>query len=289
MNKTFRSIITGGVIVLFLTVMLPCASGKDRVFTGKVVDAETKAAIEGMIVVAYWMNPKGKPIVKEIKETLTNENGEWSIIGEEGEGKSLHPFPSIFQQDHYGMKQPEFIIFKPGHESYSSAKEGSYTFVAYQYLDKKLALEGIILSIDKKEVDYLRKITSKDPIGTITPIKYGLPFIPIKDAENKLKKLEIPFDYDPFNVKRLYDLEDLYKKKNCLFYTYTLFGLKRLHKREDRAHALINPIFEYFDDEPEKERELLRKQKNFLRLFVDESKYLGLNWHEMYIKKLGEN
>ena len=52
---------------------------------------------------------------------------------------------------------------------------------------------------------------------------------------------------------------------------------------------LLHPIFEHFDKEPEKERELLRKQKNFLRLFVEESKYLGLNFHEGYMKKLGEN
>ena len=289
MNKTFSSIITGGVIVLFLMVMLPCASGKERVFAGKVIDAETKAAIEGMVVVACWAYPKGKPNVKEIKETLTDAKGEWSIVGEEVEGGNLHACPSEGPRDYDRLRQqPWFIVFKPGYESYSSTSERYRTFAAYPCLDKKIGLEGIILFIDKKEVDYFDYLTSKNPVGSAPIVRYGIPFIPLKDAENKLKRLDIPFDYDPFKVKRL-DWEYLHKNNKGLFYTYTLFGLKRLHKREDRARALINPIFEYFDDEPEKERELLRKQKNFLRLFVEESQYLGLNWHEGYIKKLGEN
>ena len=289
MNNTLRAFIAGAFTTLCLIVILPCVCAKERLFAGKVIDAETKAPIEGMVVLAYWHNPKGKPIVKEIKETLTDEKGEWTIVGEEIERNNLHPYLSIIQPDHYRLKQqPGFIIFKPGYESYSSRPEYpyyNYTSVVYPYLDRNVGLEGIILWIDQKESDYLRKFISKDPIG----VKFGLPFISVKDAENKLKRLDIPFDYNPFNAKRLYDLEDLYKNKRGLFYTYTLFGFKRLIGKQDRAHALITPIFEYFDDEPAKERELLKKQRNFLRLFEEECKYLGINWHESYKKKLEGN
>lgn len=284
MNKASRCMLAGVVIYMFLIVILPCVFAKERVFSGKVIDAETKAPIEGMVVVAYWLSPKGRYLVKEVKEALTDKKGEWAIMGEESEGKSLHPTPSIIQRpDHYDMKQPEFIIFKPGYESYDSSKGKSYTFIAYPYLDKKLGLEGIILSINEKEGNYFRKIAGKDP-----RINYGLPFIPIKDAERKLKSLDVPFDYDPVSVKRLYNWESLYREKNSQFYAYTLFGFKRLLEKKDRMGALIDPIFDYPDDDPAWGRELLKKQKQFMRLFEEENKYLGLNHYEYYKKKLEE-
>src|SRR4030042_2261399 len=208
MNKTSRCILTGFVINMFLMVILPHVFAKERAFSGKVIDAETKTPIEGVVVLAYWLSPKGRYLVKEVRETLTDKKGEWTGRGEEGEGKSLHPIPSIIQRpDHYDMRQPGFIMFKPGYESYDSSKGKSYTFIAYPYWGKKVGLEGIVLSIDEKEVNYIRKIAGKEPI-----LNYGLPFIPVKDAERKLKSLDIPFDYDPASVKRLYNWENLYRE-----------------------------------------------------------------------------
>jgi len=269
---------------MFVMVISPFVFAKERAFSGKVIDAETKAPIEGVVVVAYWLSPKGRYLVREVKEALTDKKGEWAIMGEESEGKSLHPIPAIIQRpDHYDMKQPGFIMFKPGYESYDSSKGKSYSFIAYPYWDKKGGLEGIVLSINEKEVNYIRKIAGKELI-----LNYGLPFIPIKDAERKLKSLDIPFDYDPVGVKRLHDWENLYKEKNSLFYSYTLFGFKRLLEKGDRMGALIDPIFEYPDDDPAWGKELLKKQKHFMKLFEEENKYLGLNHYEYYKKKLEE-
>jgi hypothetical protein len=106
----------------WLVTMLPCAFAKDITFRGKVIDYETREPIEGAVVVVFWN--EATPTIagtatrlKDVKETLTDNNGEWSIIGEKGIPHTEHPY-FYFLTGLYYTKEPEFIIFKPGYCSW---------------------------------------------------------------------------------------------------------------------------------------------------------------------------
>ena len=326
MIKTTKPILAGLIIALFFLPMVSEAIAKEKTFRGKVMDFETKKPLEGAVVVATWFNLKGDPFIRDLKEALTNNKGEWSIVGEEGDKWRPHPLPSFTQRIFDDILQPQFIIFKPGYEDFRVSTGMSYSFLAYPHVNRKRGLEGIILSIDAKEERYMRRLSEKS--HSEAPKAYGLPFIPMKNPEQRLRNLEVPFEY-PDNVERLYvdvkdplwlgALEDFLKAygpdfgkdlgisrqnlqepalrpfANALFHftgflnNYTLFGLKRLRGRKDRASVLtrVSPTRLYSDD-PIREKEFLMKQKHLLRLFEEECKNLGIDDYKYY-RKILEN
>jgi hypothetical protein len=323
MIKTTRPILTGLVIALFFISGVSGAIAKERTFRGKVIDFDTKKPLEGAVVVAMWFNLKGDLFIKDLKEALTNNKGEWSIVGEEGDRWRPHPLPSFSQRVFDDILQPQFMIFKPGYEDFQVSTGLSYSFLAYPHVDRKRGLEGIILSVDAKEERYMRRLSEKS--HSEAPKAYGLPFIPMKNPERRLRNLEVPFDY-PDNVERLYvdvkdplwlgALEDFLKAGgpdfakdlglnrqnlqepalhpfvNAVFHftgflnQYTLFGLKRLRDRKDRASVLTR-VSPTRSDDPNKEKEFLMKQKHLLRLFEEECKNLGMDDYKYYRKILG--
>ena len=95
----------------------------DRIYIGRVIDADTKEPIESAVVVAVW-HEEGLGIagshsrVKDVKEILTDKDGRWSIEGPEGEEDKL--IPGLLQFVGVWMtKTPTFIVFKPGYCSWS--------------------------------------------------------------------------------------------------------------------------------------------------------------------------
>jgi len=325
MIRTTRPILTGLVIALFFISGVSGAIAKEKTFRGKVMDFDTKKPLEGAVVVAIWFNIKGDIFIKDLKETLTDRNGEWSIVGEESHKYRPHPLPSFSQRGFDDHLQPRFMIFKPGYEDFQVSTGLSYGFLAYPHVDRKRGLEGIILSVDAKEERYMRSLSEKS--HTETPKAYGLPFIPMKNPERRFRNLEVPFDY-PDNVERLYvDVKDplwlgalenflkaggpdfakdldinrqtlqepeLYPFVNAVFHftgflnQYTLIGLKTLRDKRDRGSVLtrVTPTRLYSDD-PNKEKEFLIKQKHLLRLFEEECKNLGMDDYKYYRKILG--
>ena len=102
-------------------------SAKDTTFRGRVIDYDTREPIEGAVVVASWL--EARPTIsgestrlKEVRETLTDRNGEWSISGEKGQPHTEHPYYDFFTGT-YHTRPPSFIIFKPG---YCSWPQGFY-------------------------------------------------------------------------------------------------------------------------------------------------------------------
>ena len=105
-------------------LFMPCAEGNDTIFRGRVIDADTKEPIEGTVVVAYWLKAwqtisGEKTELKEVKEILTDKNGEWSIAGPKGQENDPHPYLSFFLFLSY-IREPAFIVFKPGYCSFPS-------------------------------------------------------------------------------------------------------------------------------------------------------------------------
>jgi hypothetical protein len=98
-------------------------SGCAYTYKGRVIDAGTKEPIEGAAVVVYWYKEKAVLVdsyqkLKNVKETLTDENGEWKIRGPKGrkykEVSPLLGIVSLLPFVYYTLT-PDFIIFKPGY------------------------------------------------------------------------------------------------------------------------------------------------------------------------------
>jgi hypothetical protein len=111
-------------LIIFLILVYIIATG-NRTFKGKVVDADTKKPIIGAVVVASWIgeSPGVAGISSrsvDVKETLTDENGEWSIKGPRGKNDFLLAvcgLPNLFTGT-YSTIPPEFVVFKPGYCSW---------------------------------------------------------------------------------------------------------------------------------------------------------------------------
>ena len=116
MNKRNR-------ITFCTAIMAFVISACSVTFHGRVIDADTRAPIEGAVVVVSWSEeratiagPTGR--LKDVKETLTDKNGEWVIKGPKGRigGDALAMF--TYFTGMYFTKPPWFIVFKPGYCSY---------------------------------------------------------------------------------------------------------------------------------------------------------------------------
>lgn len=114
------------IIILAATLVwgmgITATAWADGPYRGKVIDAETKAPIEGAVVVAIWTEKvvetlpfQGRELKKttrrfaEAKEALTDKNGEFEIPGYV-KGK--------VGKDYMGAQPPHFHIFKPGYGKY---------------------------------------------------------------------------------------------------------------------------------------------------------------------------
>lgn len=110
-------------VILFCIFMLFCSSAYAATFKGRVIDADTKGPIEGAVVVAQWVEeratiagPSTRP--KDVKETLTDKNGEWVINGPKGRRGGDITAIFTFITGFYYTRPPEIIIFKPGYCSW---------------------------------------------------------------------------------------------------------------------------------------------------------------------------
>ena len=77
-----------GVTALFLLIAFSSPSCSTT-YKGRVIDAETKQPIGGAVVVASWSGDRGTPTggtsrLEDVKEVLTDKNGEWTIKGPRG-------------------------------------------------------------------------------------------------------------------------------------------------------------------------------------------------------------
>lgn len=127
MSKRFALWLLIIIVFSWFTAVPVSISAKDITFRGRVIDYDTKQPIEGAVVVASWL--EARPTIsgestrlKDVKETLTDRNGEWSITGEEGQPHTEQPYYDFFTGT-YHTRPPSFIIFKPG---YCSWPQGFY-------------------------------------------------------------------------------------------------------------------------------------------------------------------
>ncbi len=114
MNIRFAAIF---IWIALLPVLSACA------YHGHVIDADTKLPIDGAVVVASWSEEQGSftggtSRLHDVKETLTDKNGDWSLTGPRGTSNnflvSIYSILTLLTNTYY-TNPPYFIIFKPGY------------------------------------------------------------------------------------------------------------------------------------------------------------------------------
>jgi hypothetical protein len=157
--KHKTKIIIIGLILILLIVIFTHAS--DRTYRGKVIDAETKEPIEGAVVVAEWWEEKGAFLgslerLRDVKETLTDRDGNWSIIGPESDREKIIRGMLSGIAIIWAIRDPGFIIFKPG---YCSWPEG----FSINACKDKIKPEMADQIIEGKTVEFeLPKLTNRE-------------------------------------------------------------------------------------------------------------------------------
>jgi hypothetical protein len=120
MTKWF---VLGFVIMGIMMGLALDGFAEEKTYSGRVIDAETREPIEGAVVVIHW-NEATRTLIgdwsarlKDVKETLTDKDGQWAIKGPAGGENSLSYFLALIPGLYY-TRQPEFVIFKPGYCSW---------------------------------------------------------------------------------------------------------------------------------------------------------------------------
>ena len=162
------------ILIIFVTVICffsinPIAHAKT--FSGRVIDADTQEPIEGAVVVVYWHEARRTSIgdlstrLKDVKETLTDKNGEWSVAGSAGGENTISSYLSLITGMYY-TREPEFIIFKPG---YCCWPEG----FAIDACSEKLNPEGNGKIREGNIIELLKLRREKDRVRNIPGIAGG--------------------------------------------------------------------------------------------------------------------
>ena len=243
-------------------------------FKGKVIDAETKEPIKGAVVVVIYNKHTlisgpggGYTSVIKVKEALTDKNGEYYF-----------PRYTTVIQPNSIEDSAEFIIYKPGYES-------SVEFAIWALPN------GLGFSSDKfpatlkKRVDdkwkqefedYLKTVPEKARArtqrgNTIQYIRFFVPIFPMKNAKEKLHRLDIPFfqipdDVDLETIKWDYELDvnDLDEKSR-----YKVIGLPKAKTWEERNKANMISLY---GDVPKTDWPLLNEMIEREEKWLHESK-----------------
>ncbi len=178
------------LFTVFLMFVFFSSNVLGAAFEGKVVDAETKEPIEGAVVVAVWheetatiAGPSSR--FKDVKETLTNKNGQWVMRGPKGiEAGYIITIFSFLTGVHF-TESPEFIIFKPG---YCSWPQG----FSIEACKSKLEPAGNGEIIEGKTIE-LPKLTNKEDrriASSIWPSLAGGDLETAKKLKNFVKLLD---------------------------------------------------------------------------------------------------
>ena len=177
MNGVFKCILIGLLIIIFTCLTVSCTRAKT--FNGRVIDADTKEPIEGAVVVVYWHEaswiPFGEWIVrlKDVNETLTDKNGEWTIKGPAGSEVNSLAYHTALMGVTFYTREPEIIVFKPGYCSWPNgfsieACQGGMHITGHK---EKIIGEGGTLELPKltKREDRIRALSISTPSGEYPP------------------------------------------------------------------------------------------------------------------------
>ena len=162
-------------------------------FKGRLIDAETKRPIEGVVVVAmYRTHPilsgpgGGSSSIIHVKEALTNDRGEFHIPA----------YTTLIQPNSYA-DFTEFIIYKPGYESYPHRYQQNRIY-PLDYCGPEILFS--------KEIGVKEEMEHKSGVVSIT---YGI--AELSELETKEERLRAipstrPGELSPEDIPLLYKM-----------------------------------------------------------------------------------
>jgi len=215
------------ILCIALISLSACSMLNNQTYQGKIIDAETLKPIEGVVVVAEWLEcwpgiGAGELCDFEmVKETLTDKNGDWSITGPKGVDTQEFGYIRAISSFviHYTIS-PHFYTYKRGYLGINNALGG---FDAFPYIKKGQDTEGIILIRPGDTREETHKFFEK----------YGglfWPFIPMKDPKKRLQSLDFDFKY-PEKIEVIESESRLFSKQ------YIVYGLSRAKTSKDFMDA----------------------------------------------------
>jgi hypothetical protein len=159
-------------------------------FRGRMIDAETKQPIEGVVVVAIYQTAPiltgpagGSSSVIHVKEALTDKNGEFRI-----------PRYTTLIQPNSGEADMDFIIYKPGYASYT---------LLYHDRIYPLKYRGPEL-LFSKELGTKDEIRRGSEVITITNGVAELPKLETKEERLRAAPSTNPGELSPEDIPLLY-------------------------------------------------------------------------------------
>ena len=204
-----------------------CSTFNTMTYRGKIIDAETLKPIEGVVVIAEWLEcwpgiGAGELCDFEmVKETLTDKNGDWSITGPKGEDtREFGYIRGISSFVIHYTRSPHFYTYKRG---YVGINEGLGRFKAFPFITEEQGIEGIILIRPGETLEEAHKFTEK----------YGglfWPFIPVKNPRQRLEALDFNFRYPG-------KIEVIESEGRKFHYEYVVYGLARAKTSKDFMDA----------------------------------------------------
>lgn len=153
--------------ILTLAALLLCVSACGVTYHGRVIDADTKLPIVGAVVVASWLEERGTAAggtsrLNDVKETLTDNKGDWSIKGPKGTSSecltTVYTIFTFFTGAYY-TETPGFVVFKPGYCSFPHGfeieackdKMKTYSFGKSEYLGEIVELPKLTGREDRRK------------------------------------------------------------------------------------------------------------------------------------------
>ncbi len=180
-----------GIILSFLLMIIISTFGYvyavryDGPYRGKVIDAETQEPLEGVVVLGVWYREYPTPAgavhkFYDAKETVTDKNGEFSILG-----LGLRVITNVIPM--------HVMIFKAGYESEGGG--GSWDSLKTGYLaSKKVKWEG------DKAIIPLRKLTMEERKKRGTPSTPSIPEDKMKEINKEINKERIEIGLKPIEL-----------------------------------------------------------------------------------------
>ena len=157
---------------------------------------------------------------------MTDEKGDWAIIGPEGNHSKIRNFLQYLWI--FRTMDPTFDIYKPGYTEFVAFGN----FSAWPCISKEQNLEGIILMRPGNTKEKRKKFFEK--------LGLEVPFCPVNNPEKKLRDLNFAFEY-PNNM---ITLSHIWCRENKIrpYWVYTVVGLRKAKTREERIKAMNNLV-----------------------------------------------
>lgn len=166
--------ILGAIMLLWFLIMdVGHANATDfGPFNGKIVEADTKEPIEGVVVLVEWHKKQllaDASIYLDAQETVTEKDGKFYLPG-----------IWIFNPFHRYTVYSIITIFKSGYEA------ERWAFSKWEEINPKV--EGILKVEDKGPVIMLKKLTMEEREKWRTPDWSGIPCEKIKSLLQEINK-----------------------------------------------------------------------------------------------------